>query len=106
MDTHATEQLEEFLQDIPFPIDRDGLVHEAFDSPLPNSIREAIALLPEHEYRSRDELKMELIGREGEEHTLEKETPSEEHEDDVSPTESDEPPQNIEEPAVEEPADQ
>lgn len=61
MDLSIINQLEDFLEDIPFPIDKEGLVQEAFDSPLPTNVREAIALLPDKEYASRGELKDELI---------------------------------------------
>ena len=52
--------LEEFLENIPFPIDKRALVEESLDAPLPENIREAIALLPDKEYLSRDELRNEL----------------------------------------------
>ena len=54
--------LDNFLEDVPFPIDREGLMQEALDSPLPDNIREAIALLPERDYHSRAELREELLG--------------------------------------------
>lgn len=56
------QHLETFLEDIPFPIDKDGLVHESLDSSLPINVREAIALLPDREYSSRAELKEDLFG--------------------------------------------
>jgi hypothetical protein len=62
MEQSIIHHLEEFLQDVPFPIDKDGLVQESLDSPLPANMREAIALLPDREYVSRAELKEELLG--------------------------------------------
>jgi hypothetical protein len=62
MEQSIIQHLEEFLQDVPFPIDKDGLVQEALDSPLPANVREAIALLPDREYPTRAELKEELLG--------------------------------------------
>lgn len=62
MDMSIISHLENFLEDIPFPIHKSGLVEESHDAPLPNNIREAIALLPDKEYLTREELKNELIG--------------------------------------------
>jgi len=62
MEQSIIHHLENFLEDIPFPIDKAGLVLESMDSPLPNNVREAIALLPNKEYESRAELKEELLG--------------------------------------------
>jgi hypothetical protein len=61
MDRSSIAHLENFLEDVPFPIDRDGLVQESMDSPLPANVREAIALLPDKEYASRKELYDELL---------------------------------------------
>lgn len=61
MDLSIINHLEEFLEDIPFPIDKEGLLHESLDSPLPLNVREAIALLPDREYATRRELKNELL---------------------------------------------
>lgn len=60
MDLSIINHLEEFLEDVPFPIHKQGLVEESQDSPLPNNVREAIALLPDKEYLTREELKREL----------------------------------------------
>jgi hypothetical protein len=62
MDMSIINHLEDFLEDIPFPIHKHGLVEESLDSPLPENIREAIALLPDREYLTREELKSELTG--------------------------------------------
>lgn len=62
MEQSVISHLELFLEDIPFPIDKEGLIQEAFDSPLPANIRDAISLLPDKEYASRAELKEELLG--------------------------------------------
>lgn len=62
MDMGIISNLEDFLDDIPFPIHKHGLVEEAQDSPLPENVREAIALLPDKEYLTREELRDELIG--------------------------------------------
>lgn len=62
MDISAIAHLESFLEDVPFPIDRDNLMQEALDSPLPLNVREAIALLPEREYSSVADLREELLG--------------------------------------------
>ena len=61
MDMSIINHLEDFLEDVPFPIDKEGLVQESQDSPLPLNVREAIALLPEREYASRRELRDELL---------------------------------------------
>jgi hypothetical protein len=61
MDT-TTNHLDEFLSDVGFPLDKAGLVQEAYEFPLPQSVREAIALLPDREYHSREEVKTELLG--------------------------------------------
>ncbi len=62
MDQSIISHLEEFLEDIPFPIDKTGLLYEALDSPLPTNVREAIALLSDREYATRAELTDELLG--------------------------------------------
>jgi hypothetical protein len=62
MDQSIIIHLDEFLSNVPFPIDKDGLVQESLDSPLPNTIRDAIALLPDREFESRTDVKTELIG--------------------------------------------
>lgn len=61
MDMSIIHHLEEFLEDIPFPIRKQGMVEEAMDSPLPANVREAIALLPDKEYLSREDVKDELL---------------------------------------------
>lgn len=62
MNQNAIHQLDMFLEDIGFPIDKEGLVVESLDSPLSSHIREAIALLPEGEYMTREDVRRELIG--------------------------------------------
>lgn len=62
MDMSIISHLEDFLEDIPFPIDKHALVEESYDAPLPDNVREAIALLPDKEYLSREELQNDLIG--------------------------------------------
>jgi hypothetical protein len=61
MDMSIINHLEEFLEDVPFPIDKSGLLQESLDSPLPLNVREAIALLPDREYATRRELTDELL---------------------------------------------
>lgn len=61
MDAATRNNLDEFLSDIGFPIDKTGLVQESHEFPLADRIRDAIALLPEKEYASREELKRELV---------------------------------------------
>lgn len=61
MDTSTGNNLNEFLSDIGFPIDKSGLVQESHEFPLDPAIRDAIALLPDKEYASREDLKRELI---------------------------------------------
>jgi hypothetical protein len=61
MEQSVINHLEEFLSDVGFPIDKSGLVEEAYEFPLPNNVREAIALLPDRDYLSREEVKRELI---------------------------------------------
>lgn len=62
MDMSIINHLEDFLEDVPFPIHKYGLVEESQDAPLPENVREAIALLPDKEYLTREELKSELVG--------------------------------------------
>jgi hypothetical protein len=62
MDMSIISHLEDFLEDIPFPIDKYALVEESYDAPLPDNVREAIALLPDKEYLSREELQSDLVG--------------------------------------------
>lgn len=62
MEQSIITHLENFLSDVGFPIDKAGLVLESHEFPLPDNVREAIALLPDQEYTSREELKNELIG--------------------------------------------
>lgn len=62
MDASTISHLEEFFSDIGFPIDKHGLVQESYEFPLPQNVREAIALLPDREYESKDEIRHELIG--------------------------------------------
>ena len=62
MDISTLSHLDDFLSDIGFPIDKHGLVQESHEFPLPNNVREAIALLPDREYASREEIRSELIG--------------------------------------------
>ena len=61
MDISTINHLENFLEDIPFPIDKSGLVQESLDSPLPDNVREAIALLPDKLYETRTSLTQELM---------------------------------------------
>lgn len=61
MEASVIHHVEEFLSDVGFPIDRAGLVQESHEFPLPDNVREAIALLPDKEYGSREEVKRELI---------------------------------------------
>lgn len=60
MDMSIINHLEDFLEDIPFPIHKSELVHESQDWALPDNVREAIALLPDREYSTREELKRDL----------------------------------------------
>jgi hypothetical protein len=62
MNLGDAHELELFFENVPFPIERDALVEEALESHLPSSIRDAIALLPDHEYRSKEEVTHELLG--------------------------------------------
>lgn len=62
MDLSTIAHLDNFLEDVPFPIDKDGLMQEAFDSPLPENVRDAITLLPDRDYHSKAELREELLG--------------------------------------------
>lgn len=61
MDMSIINHLEDFLEDIPFPIDKGELVRESQDWTLPDNVREAIALLPDCEYATRGDLKRNLI---------------------------------------------
>lgn len=62
MNQNAIHQLDMFLEDIGFPTDKEGLVLESLDSPLSSHVRDAIALLPEGEYMTREDVRRELIG--------------------------------------------
>lgn len=81
MESNTLHHLESFLEDTPFPIDKDGLLAEAFDSPLPHSVRDAIALLPDKEYTSRKELREDLLGMSDEEIKKHHEADDEEEEE-------------------------
>jgi hypothetical protein len=60
MNTHD-EHLEQFFENIPFPIYKQALVEESLESPLPADIREAIVLLPDKEYNSKEDITRELM---------------------------------------------
>lgn len=62
MDLHAINQLDMFLEDVSFPTDKMNLVLESLDAPLSPRIQNAIALLPEGDYLTREEVRRELIG--------------------------------------------
>lgn len=51
-----------FLEDVSFPTDKQNLLHESLDSPLPSHVRDAVALLPEGTYLTREDVRRELIG--------------------------------------------
>ncbi len=61
MDTNIINQLEDFFDDIAFPVHKTQLVEESQDWPLPANVREALLLLPEQEYFNREEVKGALI---------------------------------------------
>lgn len=83
MEQSVISHLESFLEDIPFPIDKEGLIQEAFDSPLPTNVRDAISMLPDKEYTSRTELKEELLGVPFDDGTPKKDEDSEDDTDDT-----------------------
>ncbi len=60
MNTHDAH-LERFFEDIPFPIHKSTLVEESLESSLPQDIRDAIVLLPDREYNSKEEITHELL---------------------------------------------
>lgn len=62
MDQSIINHLDSFLEDIPFPTTKEGLLLEALDSPVPDNVRDAIALLPDTEYTSHEELRRDLLG--------------------------------------------
>ena len=61
MDATLIEHLDNFFDDIAFPVDKTQLVAESQDWPLPDNVREALLLLPEQEYSTREEIKNALI---------------------------------------------
>lgn len=63
MDIHTPHQLEAFFDDIAFPVHRHQLIQESQDWPLSQDLREALLLLPEHEYSTREEIKNALLDR-------------------------------------------
>ena len=60
MDDSIINHLEDFFDDIAFPVQKDQLVSESQDWPLPQNVREALILLPDQEYRTREEIKRDL----------------------------------------------
>lgn len=60
MDDSIINHLEDFFDDIAFPVQKDQLVSESQDWPLPQNVREALILLPDQEYRTREEIKSAL----------------------------------------------
>jgi hypothetical protein len=97
-DTH--DALDDFLENIPFPIDREGLLLEAMESPLPRSVRDAIALLPDKEYRSRTEVKHALVGLSPDDDIPKKDTDEHDLEDEAEDTSD--PPAELDDSAAEE----
>lgn len=83
MEQSIINQLEEFLNDIGFPIDKMGLVQESHEFPLSHNVRDAIALLPDKEYASRMELKEDLLGVPFENDIPKKDLLDEDEEDDL-----------------------
>jgi hypothetical protein len=63
MDIHSLDPLENFFDDIAFPVGKGQLVAEAQDWPLPQHVRDALLLLPEHLYLTREEVKSALLGQ-------------------------------------------
>lgn len=61
MNTHDAQDLERFFEDIPFPIHKSVLVEESLEAPLSQTIRDAITLLPNREYASKEEVASELL---------------------------------------------
>jgi hypothetical protein len=62
MNMQDAKYLEHFFEDIPFPIHKRALVEESLESSLPEDIREAIVILPDMEYSSKEEVTRELMG--------------------------------------------
>lgn len=60
MDDTIIEHLDNFFDDIAFPISKTQLIAESQDWPLPNNVRESLVLLPEQEYSTREEIKSAL----------------------------------------------
>jgi hypothetical protein len=56
MDASIINHLENFFDDIGFPVNKHQLIEESQDWPLPDNVREALALLPEQEYSTREEI--------------------------------------------------
>jgi hypothetical protein len=64
MNIRDARYLESFFEDIPFPIHKRALVEESLESSLPADIREALLLLPDMIYSSKEEVTRELLGQE------------------------------------------
>lgn len=62
MDQSAISQLNMFLEDMGFPTDKESLLLESMEAQLPQGVRDAIALLPEGDYMTREDVRRELIG--------------------------------------------
>lgn len=62
MDLSTISHLDAFFDDIAFPVHKHQLVEEAQDWPLPDNVRDALLLLPEQSYSSREEIKSALLG--------------------------------------------
>lgn len=62
MELSSMSQLDQFFDDIGFPVHKDNLVEEAQDYPLPDNVRQALLLLPVQLYSSREEIKNALLG--------------------------------------------
>ncbi|MEZ0208993.1 MAG: hypothetical protein ACAH17_02345 [Candidatus Paceibacterota bacterium] len=92
METRDVSYLERFFEDIPFPIHKSVLVEESLESSLPSGIREAIVLLPDIEYSSKEEVTRELLGHPSEDDHLPKKDPDalvrEETDDELHPVDS------------------
>ncbi|MEN9338132.1 MAG: hypothetical protein RIQ41_446 [Candidatus Parcubacteria bacterium] len=62
MQRNSVEAIEEFLNDVGFPVSKKALVQEADEFHLSSTDREAIALLPDREYLSKGDVHRELTG--------------------------------------------
>lgn len=61
MNTHDAHDLDRFFEDIPFPIHKNALMEESLEAPLSQTIRDAITLLPNKDYESKEEITRELM---------------------------------------------